>query len=190
MRVNVDVLNGTGNNVPSKQLVHTLQPKVTTAVVLNLALKKYSKSHLGIDFTDLEQLSCKKKIAQSILKRMCIETHEKNGQKHPPLLIRSPIRGCPQKYYPASVKADVIEDLKKKKVRIDPTEVTTSLITPFSKSRHPLSSVIESGKANCFLEALILIPYQPAYIHNIHLQVDIDCNEYEYVVGKEACWQI
>ena len=36
------------------------------------------------------------------------------------------------------------------------------------------------------MEALILIPYQPAYIHNIHFQVDIDRNEYEYIVGKEA----
>ena len=44
---------------------------------------------------------------------------------------------------------------------------------------------MESEKASSFLEALILIPYQPAYIHNIHLQVDIDCNEYEYIIGKE-----
>ena len=154
--------------------------------MLNLAIKKYTKSHLGIDFTDLEQFGYKKRNAQSILKRMCSETHDIDGQKHPPLLFRSPIRSCPQKYYPASVKADVIEYMKKKKmVPTDPTEVTTSLITPFSKSRHPLSNVIESGKANSFLEALILIPYQPAYIHNIHLQVDIDCNEYEHIIGKE-----
>ena len=93
---------------------------------------------------------------------------------------------CPQKYYPASEKADVIEYMKKKKmVPTDPTEVTTSLITPFSKSRYPLSNIMESEKANSFLEALILIPYQPAYIHNIHLQVDIDCNEYEDIIGKE-----
>ncbi len=155
-------------------------------MVLNFAIEKYSKSHLGIDFADLEQFGCKKSKAQSILKRMCNESHDKNGQKHPPLLFRSLIRSCPQKYYPASVKADVIEYMKKKKmVPTDPTEVTTSLITPFSKSRYPLSNIMESEKANSFLEALILIPYQPAYIHNIHLQVDIDRNEYEHIIGKE-----
>jgi hypothetical protein len=153
--------------------------------VLNLAIKKYNKFQLGIDFTDLGQLGCKKRTAQSILKRMCIETYGKDGQKRPPLLSRSPIRSCPQKYYPASVKADVIEGLKKKKVLIDPTEVSSSLITPSSKSRNALSYAIESGKASSFLEALLLIPYRPAYIHNIHLQVDIDHNEYEYIVGKE-----
>jgi hypothetical protein len=183
--VKADVLNETGINVLTKQLIHTVPRKEITAVVLNLAMKKYSNSHLGIDFTDIEQLGCKKSMAQSILKRMCIETHDKNGQKHPPLLFRSLIRSCPQTYYPASVKADVIEFMKKKKlVPTDPTEVTTSLITPF-KSRHPLSKAIESGKANSFLEALMLIPFQPAYIHNIHLQVDIDRNEYEHIIGKE-----
>jgi hypothetical protein len=145
--------------------------------VLDLAIRKYTKSRLGIDFTDLEQFGCNKRNAQSTLKRMCCETHDVDGQKHPPLLFRSLIRSCPQKYYPASVKADLIEDLKKKKVQIDPTEVTTSLITPFSNCRHPLSNIMESGKANSFLEALILIPFQPAYIHNIHLQIDIDTCE-------------
>ena len=42
------------------QLVHTLPRKEITAVVLNLAMEKYSKSHLGIDFTDLEQFGSRK----------------------------------------------------------------------------------------------------------------------------------
>ena len=117
---------------------------------------------------------------------MCSETHDVDGQKHPPLLFRSLIRSCPQKYYTASIKADVIEYMNKRKmVLTDPPEVTTSLITPFSKSKHPLSNIMESEKANSFLEALLLIPFQPAYIHNIDLQVDIDCNEYENITGKE-----
>ena len=155
--------------------------------MLNLAIKKYDKSNIGIDFTDLEEFGCKKRNAQSILKRMCSETHDMDGQKHPPLLFRSLIRSCPQKYYPASLKArcNRIHEEKENGKSTDPTEVTTSLITPFSKSRHPLSSVIESEKAYSFLEALLLIPYQSAYIHNIHLQVDIDCNEYEHIIGKE-----
>ncbi len=183
--VKADVPNGTGNDGLTRRLVLTLPRKVTWEKVLNFAIEKYNKSHLGIDFADLELQGCKKSKAQSILKRMCSETHDKNGQKYPPLLFRSPLRSCPQKYYPASLEADAIEDMKKRKVLIDPTEVTTSLITPFSKSRHPLSNVIESGKANSFLEALMLIPYQPAYIHNIHLQVDIDRDEYELISSKQ-----
>ena len=35
------------------------------------------------------------------------------------------------------------------------------------------------------MEVLILIPFRPAYIHNIHLQVDIDRNEYECITSKE-----
>jgi hypothetical protein len=182
--VRADVLNEVENDVPTRGLVLTLGRKVTWEVVLNFAIEKYGKSHLGIDFTDLEEFGFKKSKAQSILKRMCYESYDKNGGKHPPLLFRSPKRSSPQKFYPASLKADVTEDMKKRKVLLDPTEVTSSLITPFSKSRHPLSSVIESGKANSFLEALILIPYQPAYIHNIHLQVDIDRNEFE-LIGKQ-----
>lgn len=170
-------------------MVHTLPRKEITTTVLDWALKKYTKSHIGIDFTDLEQFGYKKRKAQSILKRMCNETYDNAGQKQPPLIFRSLARSCPQKYYPASIKADVIEYMKMKgNVLTDPTEVTTSLITPFSKSSNPLSSVIESGKANSFLEALLLIPYQPAYIHNIHLQVDIDRNEYEYIISKEEAY--
>lgn len=186
-RVNADVLTDSDNNVLTRKLVPTLPRKEIAAVVLDLAIKKYSRSRRGIDFTDLEQLGCKKRMAQTILKRMCIETHDKRGQKYIALLIRSPKRSCPQRYFPASVKADVIEDLKKKKVLTDPTEVTNSLITPFSKSRHPLSSVIESGRANSFLEALILIPFQPPYIHNIHMQVDID--HHEPVVDLRSVWK-
>jgi len=185
-RVNADVPTESSNNVLTKELVLTLPRKQIAAAVLNLAIKKYNKSHQGIDFTDLEQLGCKKRIAQSILKRLCMDTWDKKRQKQPPMLFRSLKRGCPQTYYPASVKADVIEYMKKMKmVPTDPTEITTSLITPFSKSRSPLSSVIESGKANSFLEALLLIAYQPPYIHNIHLEVDIDANEYEHIIGKE-----
>lgn len=72
---------------------------------------------------------------------------------------------------------------------ISSTELTSSFITPFSQFRHSLSSVMDSGKADSVLEALILIPYQPAFIHNIHLYVDIDHIEYEHIVGKvEAHW--
>ena len=68
---------------------------------------------------------------------------------------------------------------------IDPTEVSTSLITPFAKSRAPLSIAIETKRANSFLEALILIPFQPAYIHNIHLHLSINQDENQYAIGKE-----
>jgi hypothetical protein len=184
--INANVPTETGDNVLTKKLVHTPLRKDITVAVLNLAIKKYSSSHLGIDFTDVQRLGYKKRIAQSILKRMCRETRDAEGQKQPPLLFRSPKRTCPEKFFPMSLKADVTEYLNKTgKVPTDPTEVTNSLISPFSKSRHPLSSFIESGKANSFLEALLLIPFQPTYIHNIHLLLSINQDEYEYVIGKE-----
>ena len=153
--------------------------------VEEFALRRYNTCGQGIDFGDIEkEFGCKKSKSQRILKRYCDEWFDNHG-KHPPTLFRSPTRTSPQKFFPTSIRADIIERLKTQKVLIDPTEVTTSLITPFSKSSHPLSSVSESGKANSFLEALLLIPNQPAYIHNIHLQVDIDRNEYENIIGKE-----
>ena len=94
--------------------MHTL-PSREISGSAKLGKKKYARNHLGIDFTDLELLGCKKRMAQSILKRMCIQTYDRDGQKRSAVLFRSPIRTCPQKFFPASVKAEYNRRLEKEK---------------------------------------------------------------------------
>jgi hypothetical protein len=76
-------------------------------------------------------------------------------------------------------------------VLIEPTGVVSSVypssleLNPFSSSRHSLSTALEYNRANTFLEVLLLIPYQPPFIHNFHLGVDINYDEYNDLTGKQ-----
>jgi hypothetical protein len=44
---------------------------------------------------------------------------------------------------------------------------------------------VEYSRANTFLEALLLIPYPPLFIHNLHLEVNINQKEYELASSKQ-----
>ena len=186
MNSNKDVPNESSLNGPKEELaLLTLHPRITRCAIEKFALQRYNACGQGIDFGDIEkEFGCKKSKSQRVLKRSCIEWFDRNG-KHPPILFRSPKRMNPQKYYPAVVRADVMERLKKRNVLIEPTEVPSAQIKPFSISKHPLSNALEYDRANTFLEALLLIPYQPIFIHNLHFEVNINQKEYKLMSSKQ-----
>ncbi len=181
-----DVPNGSSLDGPKEELAPIpLHPKLTRHAVEELALRRFHTCGQGIDFGDIEkEFGCKKSKSQRVLKRSCEEWLDRDG-KHPSILFRSPIRTSPQKFYPTIVRADIIERLKRQNVLIEPTEVSSSQIKPFSLSKHPLSNALEYNRANAFLEALLLIPYQPLFIHNLHLEVNINRVEYELISSKQ-----
>jgi hypothetical protein len=181
-----DVPNGSTLDGPKVELdLIPLHLRLTRGTVEEFALRKYHTCGQGIDFGDIEkEFGCKKGKSQRVLKRSCDEWFDRHG-KHPAILFRSPIRTSPQKFYPTIVRADIMERLKRKNVLIDPTEVPSSQIKPFSVSKHPLSNLVEYSRANTFLEALLLIPYPPLFIHNLHLEVNINQKEYELASSKQ-----
>ena len=185
-----DVPNGSLNG-PKDQLVPKYFRKITPQAIEEFALTRYRICGQGIKFANIEkEFGCNKNKAQRVLKRCCNEWYDHDG-KHPSLLFKSRIRTRPQYYYPTAIKADVIEGLKRKKVLIEPTGVVSSLypssleLNPFSSSKHSLSIALEYNRANTLLEVLLLIPYQPPFIHNLHLGVNINCDEYNNLVSKQ-----
>jgi hypothetical protein len=143
--------------VPIDELVHTshYRKRISNKIVEQIAIEKYRKYGKGIDYTDVirEGPSSKEK-SQRILKDCCRERRDKRGELHKPILFRAPTRTSPQQFFPNCIRADIIEDLKKRgNVPIHPTGV----IPPYSSSffsKYTLSNSIEHQKAQTFLEVL------------------------------------
>jgi hypothetical protein len=71
----------------------------------------------------------------------------------------------PQVYFATCMKAEILENLKKRKsVPVQPTGLNLS-----NSSKYPLSNAIEHQKAHSFLEALVLPAYATPYIHKLQL---------------------
>ena len=69
----------------------------------------------------------------------------------------------PQEYFAVCMKAEILENLKKRKsVPVQPTGINLP-----KDSVYPLSSAIEHQKAQTFLETLVALAYAPPYIHRL-----------------------
>jgi hypothetical protein len=106
----------------------------------------------------------------------------------------------PQQYFPSSIKADIIEDLKRRSanVLVQPTgsnlirsnlirsNLIRSTLTASNLSNHgnALSNVLEHQKAQSFLEVLILLPFAPLHIHKLQLTLSIDKKYYQELTNK------
>jgi len=97
----------------------------------------------------------------------------------------------PQQYFPTCIKAEIIEDLgKRKSVLVDPTGV--DLPTPSSSSK--LESSTDFDVVTKTLEGYVLplLPDAPIFIHNLHFKtqvasecyLDLDIPYYENNNGK------
>lgn len=73
----------------------------------------------------------------------------------------------PQRYYARSMKADIIEEIKKevKNVLVHPTGITIS--------KYPLSNQLELQKAQSLVDVLSSLGGYSLYIHRLHLQLSI-----------------
>jgi hypothetical protein len=161
---------GSKENVPLEQLGHSLGPRkyAKRSSIEELAIEKASN---GIIWKDIaEKFSCSKGEAQRKLKylhlkRVLFTAQDlmDQGLDLPPTFRNRK----PQRYYARSIKAVIIEEIKKelKNVPLQPTGVT--------HSKTPLSNTLELQKAQSFLEVLCLLGRHPLYIHKLHLQLSV-----------------
>jgi hypothetical protein len=159
---------------------------ITKDNVEQIAIRKYHGNGQGITFEDvIKELSVTKAKAQRKLKYF----HNSNVLFSAKDLILEDItllpNTSPQQYFPTRIKADIIEDLSKRKnVPVKPTEVTPS--------KAPLST-LEEHKAQNLLDTLLSLGKCPLYIHKLQLQVsleptyynDIQKNSSEYNRAKQ-----
>jgi len=140
--------------------------------VEKIAIDKYRENGLGITIGDIErEFSVNKTKAQRKLKYF----HERKVLLTANDFILEGINVLenknPQQYFPTCIKAEIIEDLSKRKnVLVKPTGV--------NQSSTPLSSLISDTSDQIVLQTLEghilhLLPTSPSYIHNIHLKLSI-----------------
>lgn len=164
---------GSGENVPLEQLGHSIGPRqyVKTTRLEDLAIEKASK---GITWEDIrDKFACSKGDAQRKLKyfhsmRVLFTAQDlmDQGLDLPPSFGNTK----PQRYYATSIKADIIEKIKKeyKNVPIKPTGIRHSSVAP-------LSNAMEHQKAQSFLDVLVAWGgTAPFYIHKIQLQLNVE----------------
>ncbi|MBV9176310.1 MAG: hypothetical protein JO297_04675, partial [Nitrososphaeraceae archaeon] len=93
----------------------------------------------------------------------------------------------PQQYFPACIKADIIQDLKNRKsVLVEPTGVNLSKNSHCSSSKHSLSNILEYQKVQSFLEVLTQLPFAAPYIHKLQLRLSIDKQYYKELSQNEG----
>jgi hypothetical protein len=150
-------------NVPVSELGHGVLARSYTSEqkIKDIAIEKYRSGGNGITFQDvIERFSVKKSQAQRSLKHF----HARGILFTAEDLISQGIdlveNKSPQQYFPTCIKADIIENLKKRKnVLVDPTEVTSS--------NAPLSNVLAQQKSQNILDLLTNLPFAPLCIHKL-----------------------
>ena len=101
----------------------------------------------------------------------------------------------PQQYFPACLKADIVENLKKRSnnVLVEPTGSNLlgsnpigSTLTRSNLPNHgnALSNVFEHQKAQSFLDVLIHLPFTQLHIHKPQLTLFIDREYYQSLANK------
>ena len=160
--------------------------------VEKIAIRKYRENGLGVTFQDIErEFSINKTKAQRTLKYL----HEGDVLFTANDLILEGITALqnksPQQYFPTCIKAEIIEDLgKRKSVPVNPTGV--DLPTPSSSSK--LESTTDFDVVTQTLEGYVLplLPHAPIFIHNLHFKtqvasecyLDLDLPYYDKNNGK------
>ena len=172
---------------PNKQLVREYRQGrwIPNTVLEELALKKYHTNGKGITFVNLvEEFSCTKNKAQRRLKNACIEKRDKNGKKFAILFRLDNERTKPQQYFPACIKAKIIEDKRKRQNRLIATTGVSYNNKSSSSSNYPLHNDNEQQMVSSFLTQLSLLPFQPLNMHNVRLWMTIDKSHYEEIKQK------
>lgn len=177
------VLVKAGKNVPNDELVHSTLHRnyISEHKIKELAIEKWRWNRKGITFEDVgTTFGIKKSKAQRSLKHFCqrgILFTAENLLKQEIYLLQN---RNPQQYFPSCIKADIIEDLKKRKsVLVEPTGVD-----PPKNSLTADTS--EYQKAQRFLDILLLLQFEPLYIHKLLLMLTIDTQFYKDLSHKEG----
>jgi hypothetical protein len=146
----------------------SLRKYITKDSVEKIATEKYRENGLGITFEDVKgEFSVNKGKAQRTLKyfhgRYVLFTANDLILDGLNILENK----SPQQYFPTCIKAEIIENLSKRKsVLVSPTE-------PISSKTLLSNLVVEQQKAQNLLDALFLLGRSPLYIHKLQLQLSI-----------------
>jgi hypothetical protein len=148
-----------------------IKQNVLKAGIEKIAIENFRSSGYGITYLAVQRAyPITKKHAQRSLKRL----HGKGVLFTASDLTNQGIyllkNKNPQQYYPSCIKAEIIENLKKRKTVYNNQEFRP-LSTSFSLAN---SNVLQDKKAQTILEVLLLIPYYPPYIHKLQLIFSIN----------------
>jgi hypothetical protein len=166
-----DVLVQKGDSVPVHELVQVgcYRKQITKETIEMVAIQKYRTNGKGITIEDLiAKYLVKKPKAQRSLKYfhsadILFTAHDLILQDIYLLQNKNP-----QEYFPTCIKAEIIENLKKKSVLLQPTGVNLSKGSLFP-SENPLFNALEHQKAQSFLGVLLLLAFAPPYVHKLQL---------------------
>jgi hypothetical protein len=188
-----NVLVDSDSSVLDPQVAHVPigRRRITRKTIEDLAIEKYRLCGKGITIKEVqERFSLRKAKVQRSLKHF----HRNRT------LFTARDLDChgislqntnPQQYFPSSIKADIIEDLKRRSANVQVRPTGSNLIgSTLTRFNHPsygnaLSNVFEHQKAQSFLDVLINLPFTPLHIHKLQLSLSID-KEYYQDLAKKA----
>lgn len=156
-----------GHNHRHKNIVETS--------IVEKAVAKYRASGFGIKYTNvMNEFLVTKDQAQRSLKHfhckgVLFTARDLLGQGIDLLENKNP-----QQYFPTCIKAEILENLKKRKGIYDDPPGITILSTVFPSRKHALANVLEYQKAQILLGFLGLLPYKPPFIHKLQLMLRIN----------------
>lgn len=170
-------------NVLVDELGHNVfrQNYILEQKIKEFAIEKYKSSREGITFEDvMETFAVKKSQSQRSLKHF----HAKEILFTAEDLISQGIdlvrNKNPQQYFPTCIKADIIQDIKKRKnVLVQPTGVNLSKGTL-------IYNKLEYQRARSFLDVLVLLPFAPLYIHKLQLITFVNKQYYSDLTQNES----
>jgi hypothetical protein len=159
----------------------TLRAYISKEKIEEIAIEKYRSNGKGITFKDvITKFSIEKPRAQRSLKHF----HATGVLFTAEDLICQGIdlvgNKNPQQYFPTNIKAEILDNLRKRKtVPVEATGVSLPKggLLPSSSntySKHPLCNTLEYQKAQSFLDVLMLLPFAPPYIHKLQLKLSIN----------------
>jgi hypothetical protein len=91
----------------------------------------------------------------------------------------------PQRYYASSIKANILEKIKNGPVRPTGINDSSMIILPHGPSHNSISNVLHYQRAQSFLEALVLLPFTPLFIHRIHLLLYVNRQYFNDIAKNE-----
>jgi len=163
--------------------------RITRKTIEDLAIEKYRLCGKGITIKEVqERFSLRKAKVQRSLKhfhrnRTLFTAGDLNSQGI--YLIQNT---NPQQYFPAAIKADILENLKKRSsVHVRPTGSNLSNLSHISNHSNcgnALSNALENQKAQSFLDVLIHLPFVPLHIHKLQLMLSMDKKYYQTLTNK------
>ena len=167
----------------------SIRKYITKDNVGKIAIGRYRENGLGVTFQDIErEFSANRGKAQRTLKyfheqKVLFTANDLIIEGIPALQNKSP-----QQYFPTCIKAEIIEDLSKRKsVLVSPTGV--DLLAPSSKLPSNDFDIVTNTLEGYMLP---LLPQAPIFIHNLHFKtqvpsecyVDLDLPYYDKNNGK------